>query len=585
MDGKDRYGFMRCGGKHWCMLACLLAVCFLLNSFCVQSALAAGPEQAGQDQSGETPAEDGTYVPSFGYTGGSGRVTISCPEVTVTDGLAMAEICFDSSHYTWIRVEGETYDNENPEGDSTFTIPVQLNGETEVTAQTTAMSQPHEIDYVFYIYVNGEDVSDIRPAGEAAEESEEPRTESTEEMQTGNTEEAQQTDPSKEELLQKLQDVFGRIRDLFSGQEDQADVTSYDADHPDPAAPEIPGLTYASTEALSYAECFAIYHYQEGYSLIRVTDGREYLLIPEDGAVPEGLSDDLIVIRKPVSHIYLAATAAMSLFDAAEAMDTIRLSSLKENAWYIEDAAEAMEKGEILFAGKYSEPDYELILSEDSSLAIESTMILHTPEVQEKLEELGIPVFVDYSSYEPHPLGRTEWIRVYGELTDHQEEAEQYFSEQQACIEELSSEEDTGKTVAFFYINENGSVVVRKSSDYVAKMIRLAGGEYVFSNLGDASDTMSSGMELTMEEFYAAAKDADVLIYNATISSPLQSVEDLLDKSSLFADFKAVQSGDVWCTGKYLYQATDVIGSMTKDLHTVLTDEDAEETTFMVRLH
>ena len=65
-----------------------------------------------------------------------------------------------------------------------------------------------------------------------------------------------------------------------------------------------------------------------------------------------------------------------------------------------------------------------------------------------------------------------------------------------------------------------------------------------------------------MEEFYAGAKDADYLIYNAAIDDPLDSVSQLLAKSRLFADFKAVKNGNVWCTGKYLYQATDVLGSM-----------------------
>ena len=69
-----------------------------------------------------------------------------------------------------------------------------------------------------------------------------------------------------------------------------------------------------------------------------------------------------------------------------------------------------MEEGDILYAGKYSAPDYELILDEGCNLAIENTMIYHNPEVKEKLEELGIPVLVERSSYESHPLGRLESV-------------------------------------------------------------------------------------------------------------------------------------------------------------------------------
>ena len=82
-----------------------------------------------------------------------------------------------------------------------------------------------------------------------------------------------------------------------------------------------------------------------------------------------------------------------------------------------------MNAGTMIFAGKYSEPDYELLVSENCDLAIESTMILHSPKVQEMIEMLDIPVFIDRSSYESQPLGRTEWIKLYGAMLDKEEEA------------------------------------------------------------------------------------------------------------------------------------------------------------------
>ena len=114
---------------------------------------------------------DGTYVPSFGFTGGTGKVTISCPKLVVKNGKGTATLVFSSSKYTYIQVNGTKYYNENPGGKSTFTIPVNVNGTTYVSAETTAMSEAHVIDYVLYIYVDGQDVSNIRPssASEGAE--------------------------------------------------------------------------------------------------------------------------------------------------------------------------------------------------------------------------------------------------------------------------------------------------------------------------------------------------------------------------------------------------------------------------------
>ena len=87
-----------------------------------------------------------------------------------------------------------------------------------------------------------------------------------------------------------------------------------------------------------------------------------------------------------------------------------------------------------------------------------------------------------------------------------------------------------------------------------------------------------------MEEFFASAADADYLIYNSSIDNPVESIEDLLAKSELFADFKAVQEGNVWCTGKYLYQATDIVGNLITDIHLMLTDGKTEEMTFLYKV-
>ena len=105
-------------------------------------------------------------------------------------------------------------------------------------------------------------------------------------------------------------------------------------------------------------------------------------------------------------------------------------------------------------------------------------------EIKENLEKFGIPVLVDHSSYETHPLGRTEWVKLYGVLEGKEDVAEQVFAEQKDAVAAASDGENIGKTVAFFYITSNGSVNVRKSGDYVPKMIELAGGNYIFSDLG-----------------------------------------------------------------------------------------------------
>lgn len=342
-------------------------------------------------------------------------------------------------------------------------------------------------------------------------------------------------------------------------------------------------LAWDHSLPLQYASQFSVDYYEGGYAWISIGDGGQYLLVPEGAPVPSGIPEGTTVLQQPLDAIYLVATSAMDLFCRLDALDHIRLSGTDASDWYIEEAREAMEAGEILYAGKYSAPDYERIFSEDCDLAIESTMIYHTPEVKEQLESLGVPVLVERSSYETNPLGRMEWLKLYGVLVDREEEAERLYQEALDSLAGVLDQENTGKTVVFFYIHSTGAVNVRKSGDYVAKMIEMAGGVYAFSGLAEEDNALST-MNIQMETFYAGAKDADVLIYNSTIDGELYTMEELLSKSELLADFRAVQEGNVWCTEQNLFQTTMGLGDMILDIHRVLTEEDPEGLTYLHRL-
>lgn len=341
-------------------------------------------------------------------------------------------------------------------------------------------------------------------------------------------------------------------------------------------------LSFDRPLELEYATQFSAASSQEGYTKLSIQDGEIYLLVPQGREVPQGTPAEITVIRQPLEHIYLAATSAMDLFRELGAIDRVTLSALKSDGWYIPEAREAMDAGEMTYAGKYNAPDYEQILSQGCDLAVESTMIYHNPEVKEQLEGFDIPVLVERSSYESHPLGRMEWIKLYGLLLGLEDQAEAYFSGQLEQLQGILQQKNTGKTVAFFYITSNGAANIRKSGDYVAKAIDLAGGAYVFQNLTEEGSALST-MNMDLETFYAGAKDADVLIYNSAIDGELHTLDQLLEKSHLLADFKAVKEGRAWCTGKNLFQESLGLGDFIVDLHTVLTQEKppAESLTYL----
>lgn len=333
------------------------------------------------------------------------------------------------------------------------------------------------------------------------------------------------------------------------------------------------GLVYEGSMELQYAENFGIDYYEGGYTMLTTRrDGGRFLLIPEGSEVPKGLDGDVVILKQPVSDIYLVASAVMDMFCELDGLEAIAFSGQKEENWYIEEAKEAMKRGEILYAGKYNKPDYEQIVANGCGLAIENGMIAHAPEVVEKLEEFGIPVLVEASSYESHPLGRVEWVKFFGTLLGKEKEAEEIFEKQAEILNQIAADEPTGKTVAFFFVTSNGLVQVRQSGDYIPKMIELAGGTYIFENLGDP-DSKKSTVNMQVEEFYNSTHDADFLIYNSSIDGGVSNLEELLDKCEFLEDFKAVKEGNVWCTTNDMYQQSLSIGYLMEDIHAMLQGE------------
>ena len=628
----------------------------------------------------------------FSFSGGTGKVTITCHEVTIKsqtsnqirsqtgtrtngqisdgekdknrDKIAEAVLVFSSPHYEWVKSDGIEYLPDNTEESnretSIFTIPALLDEEMKISALTTAMSEPHEIEYTIFISLN-EETQDS------------PNTDALENIDT-----SEKTDAPEKADAPEGTDTSEKTGALEKSETsilpDSEDEEIYEREKPEShIAPEIPGLTFVSEKELAYAEAFAVYNYRAAESgiaqdavsnntpggvtidsagdtsgnittdaasdsstdgLFRLIDvygngGARYLLVPEGAEIPKELQKALqqeqqktpqqeqqkalqqeqqetlrgekdspaninintntdssaitgkiTVLQAPLDNLYVAATSSMALFDAAGAISQVKLTGTDAKGWYIDAPRQALENGSMVYAGKYSAPDYELLTVSRCDLAVESMMILHTPEVKEKLEELGIPVFIDTSSSETHPMGRTEWVRLYGILTGHEKEADEFFEKQIEIFAESDSYTDTGKTTAFFSITSNGNVIVRAADDYIPKMISLAGGHYIFTDLTKGTGN-SASVRLSMEDFYNTAKDADYLIYNATIEKPVGSIRELCSKFALLSEFKAVQEGHVWQVRSSLYQSPDIAARMITDLRRMLTEQNGTEMTFL----
>ena len=472
-------------------------------------------------------------------TGGSGRASVESPaEVTEQDGALAVQLIWSSANYDYMMVDGTKYENEAAAGDnSTFTIPFTAYDEPlTVTADTTAMSQPHEIEY--QITVSSPDESD----------SNEPKANSS------NT----------------------NTSDSASESTARGDIEE---------APEIRGLTYQSKEKLTAAKEYTIDYYEadgKTYTLLIIGAKDQFLLIPEGGSVPKSLSKDITPLQLPLTNTYVVSSSVMDPIRRIDALDAVGYTGTKSSDWSIAQIAKLVKSGTIQYAGKYSAPDYEMLRQGGCSLAIENTMIYHTPAVKEKLEDLGIPVMVERSSYESTPLGRLEWVKLYGTLYGKKSEADAFFKKQAKRIRKVENAADEiaqkdRETVAVFAINASGGVTVRASSDYLAKMINLSGGKYLAAKT-ESDDSVKSTITIQMEDFYRIARDADVLIYNSTIEGDVSSLRDLQKKSSLLKNFKAVKSGEVYCLGAGFFQNSTQLADVMEEMNAIFTRENKKLT-------
>ena len=341
------------------------------------------------------------------------------------------------------------------------------------------------------------------------------------------------------------------------------------------ALAELPAVTENLTPEA--AKNFAVGRLEGGYSLIDVQNGGRFLLIPEGMDAPDDLDADITPLYMPLDNLLVASTSTVALMDEIGALSAVAQTTYDAEDWYLPDVKQAVQDGRIAYVGSYKQPDFERIALNPPKLAVFSTMIDGTPDVREKLDELGIPVLVDSSALEDTPLGRMEWMKLYGVLLGHEDAANAAFEAQKQKIKTLEPMQEN-VTVAMFYITSKGALYVRNNGDYMVKMLELAGGQYTPEGLDDGE---SGTRQMEMEAFYLAAGDADCILYIGQLGGKPETLSQLLERNALLADFKAVQNGRVYCTGADYFQQAGRLGDLIEDMNRMLSGDDAVLTHIM----
>lgn len=351
-----------------------------------------------------TTLKDGVYTPDrFTWSGGTGKVQITCNKVTIQNGQAYATLVFSSDHYQYVKANGNKYYTTKGGGSATAVIPVALNQNNKIIGMTDKMSVAHEIEYTIFIYLAAAN---------------------------GGTS-ANGTDASTSNN-QKL----------------------------DEQAPEIIGLEYQSETKLDYAEYFKIYHYDQGIVLLEIdmtkdtardpekaedkkseadnsdseksskkkvasvtinrsedaksadtkksdndsksdasveesaasdnngTSEQElaaelykgnvvkYLIVPEDVEVPVGLEQDMIIVKKPTDHTYAESDEILNMMKDLDLLDNVAAVGMKSKDCTVSEIADKMKakdgekNAEVAYAGTADKLKLKNLVKSEVNLAL-----------------------------------------------------------------------------------------------------------------------------------------------------------------------------------------------------------------------
>ena len=518
--------------------------------------------------------KDGKYEINADLEGGSGKATVASPIVIeVKDGALAANIIWSSKYYDYMIVDGVKYYpvNEDADSNSHFIIPISdISSELDFIADTTAMSVAHEIEYKLIF-----DPSSLTMIDAAHD----------------NTDSSASSSDDINLPASTNTDDIAHIRDIVVCEDAKGNIVPLNICDSNGNS-----LIFDQELKRDYANQFSVVSTKDGYSYIHIVDSEDYLLLPvnktgEDIIIKEAsfagneYITNAVELHATVDNIYLVSTQAMDLFAAIdESLSNLAFCSLNRNDWYIDEAIAAIDDGTLRYAGKYSSPDYELLIDSGCNLAIENTMIYHKPEVIKQLNNIGVPVLIERSSYEDHPFGRMEWIKLYGSLVGNIDSACEAYQKEIDKYNRLDCATDGANRlrIAYFYITSNGFVNVRSSGDYISRMIELANGIYVPDIESEGKTLKTENIQL--ETFYDLAQDADILIYNGSITGELKSIDELIKLSPLFEDFKAVKNNRVYTTSRNMYQESMGGCSFIVDLNTIISNRDATNLSYLKRV-
>ncbi|ACX51441.1 periplasmic binding protein [Ammonifex degensii KC4] len=312
---------------------------------------------------------------------------------------------------------------------------------------------------------------------------------------------------------------------------------------------------------LAYAKGFKIEYLEKGCKLVTDGDGKKLLLCPRGEKPPAGY-ENIPVVYTPVKRVVVLSTTQAALLKPLGELGSIVGVSTPAKDWYIPEVKRGIEEGRITYLGKLEALDYEKVLALKPDVVFTYTKAMGGDQAAARLRELGVPVAVDNEWLEENPLGRLEWIKFLAAFYDKGKEAESFFAQAEKRVRELADKlKDVPRTKVVWVNIWGGKVYVPRGNSYTAQLIAMAGGDYLMKNLEGVGSA-----QITPEEFYQKAREAEVMIYASSPNYGTKSVKDILKQAPLWKDLPAIQQDRVYCLAPDYWQSLDELTQQLQDL-------------------
>ena len=414
------------------------------------------------DTSGSTSAVnssttlvDGVYTPDrFSWSGGTGKVKITCNKVTIQNGQAYATLVFDSDHYQYVKADGKTYYTTKGGGMATVVIPIALNQNNTILGMTDKMSVAHEIAYTIFVYLaaagNGKGAGTVqnKTLDDKAPEIMGLNYESETKLEHAEYFKIYHYD--KGITLLEVDVTKDTIRDPEKKDSDKKDTDA----NKDPDKSEKTSKDQTSETADSAEDGEAVVSEVEQAAELYKGNVIKYLLVPENTVIPVGLSEDMIVVQMPTDKAYVSDNEILKQMEEMDLLDQVAAVGMKKKNCDVSDIADKMSKkkdekqAEVIYGGKEKDPKYRDLVKQEVNLALVSSNLLPAEDkttkkgktiteedqleqwekITEKYALLGIPMIVDRSADEKDDLAKAEWIKVYGVIFGCEEQTEDLYN-------------------------------------------------------------------------------------------------------------------------------------------------------------